>query len=121
MFEVAFSSDDDEVIADAVCAWIAGSERAPAGSLARHSAKRIERATPLFPMLRRIVIHAIRNIWYKKLTVPVLEIVRLLDLLDVNEDEVTDPWMWVRLLVEVIRSPMGFKSLSSHYWRCWES
>ena len=71
IFEAAFSSDDDEVIADAVWAWIAGSECAPAGSLARHFANRMEKATPSFPRLRQIVIHAIRHIWYKKLAVPV--------------------------------------------------
>jgi len=62
----------------------------------------------------------IRAIWHicrSELTVPGLETVcLLLHRLDVDVDDVEDNYEWVNLLTEVIRSPMGFESLSSHYW-----
>ena len=48
MFEVAFSSDDDETIADAMCAWITDTHRTPAGLFARYFSNRTENTTP-FP------------------------------------------------------------------------
>ena len=44
VFKIAFSSDDDEVIADSVCAWITDIYRTPAGSLARYFADRVGRS-----------------------------------------------------------------------------
>lgn len=117
MFETAFSSDDDEVIADAVCVWIADSDRTPAGSLARYFVKRVERTAPFSPKLRQMGIHAIRRTWPSELAVSGLETVRLLNGFDVDVDDVEEKYNWVNLLVGVIRSPMGFENLSSHYWR----
>ena len=52
-----------------------------------------------------------------ELTVSGLETVRLLNGLDVDADDVEEKNNWVNLLVGVLRSPMGFENLSSHYWR----
>ena len=115
MFEIAFSSYDDEVIADAVCAWNAG-DHTPAGSCARYFARRVERATPFSPRLRQVAIRAVERIWPSELATSGLEIVRLLHRLDVDVGDVEEKREWTRLLVGVIRSPVGFGSLSPHYW-----
>ena len=115
MFEAVFLSDDDEVVADIVCAWVVG-DRTPAGSFARYFAKRVEKTTPLSPRLRQVTIRAICRIWRSELTTSASEIVRLLHRLNVNVDDADDKYGWSELLVGVIRSPTGFESLSSHYW-----
>ena len=116
VFETAFSSGDDEVIADAVCIWTADGGRAPYGSCARHLARRVERDTPFSPRLRRASIRAIERIWVKELKVSRLETVRWLDRLNVDADDTIEKDTWVELLVEVTRSPTGLEDLSSHYW-----
>ena len=45
VFEIAFSSEDDEVIADAMCAWIADRDHMPPGSFVRYFAERVERVS----------------------------------------------------------------------------
>jgi len=123
MFELAFSSDDDGVIADAVYAWIADSDRtpdrAPDGSLARYFAKRVERTAPFSRRLRQMGVRAICHIRPSDLTVSTLEAVRLLNRLEVDVEDVDaeERINWVKLLVGVIRSPSGLESLSSHNWR----
>lgn len=116
MFEIAFSSDDDEVIADAVCAWITDGDCTPAGSCARYFSKRVESAAPFPPRLRRLGIRAIGRIWHSELMASASEMVHLLHRLDADVEDVEDKYEWLRLLVGVIRSPMGSGSLSSHYW-----
>jgi len=116
MFETAFSSDNDQVITDAVCAWVAD-DRAPAGSFMRYFSGRVEKDTLFSPRLRQMSIRAIWRIWHSELTVTRLETVRLLLYhLNADVDDVEDKYEWVNLLMEAIRSPMGFGSLSSHYW-----
>lgn len=41
MFETAFSSDDDETVADVVCAWVADGDRRPPDSFAQYFAERL--------------------------------------------------------------------------------
>ena len=114
MFETAFSSDDDEVIADAVCAWIAG-DHAPAGSFSHYFIKRVEKATPFSPRLRQAGICAIGSIWRSEPTESVLETVRLLNRLNADLDDVEKD-SWQRLLIGVTRSLVGSEGLPSHYW-----
>jgi hypothetical protein len=117
MFEAAFSSWDDEVIADAVCAWIADGDHPPPGSHVRCFSGRVERNTPFSPRLRRASTRAIERIWRSELEVSELETVRLLNRLDVDVDGMEDRGEWVQLLVKVLPSPMGLEMLSPHYWR----
>ena len=117
IFGAAFSSYDDEVIADAACAWVADRDHASLGSFVRYFAKRVERDTPFSPRLRRVVIRVIELTWRRELKVSGLEMIRLLNRLDVDADDVVEKREWVQLLVDVICSPVGPKSLSSHYWR----
>ena len=115
MFEAAFSSDDDEAIADAMCAWIAGVDR-PDLSCTSYFAERVERPAPFSPRLRRVGISAIEHVWCFDPTVSGLEIVRWLHRLDADVDDVRSPSNWASLLAWAIRSPTGFETLSSHYW-----
>jgi len=129
LFEVAFSSTDDEVITDAVYTWIADSDCTSNSSLARYLAHRVEQPKPFSPRLRQAGIYAISCAWNSQLIVPAPETVHLLNRLeaDMDMDEMGREEMaggmmegivnWVNLLVSVIRSPTGFESLSSHNWR----
>ena len=117
MFEIAFSSNNDEVIADALCAWIVYDNCTPSGSCLRYFAERVERDTPFSPRLRHLSICAIENIWQGGLEVSGFETIRLLNRLDVDMDDEVAKREWGKLLVDVICSPAGPKSLSPHYWR----
>jgi hypothetical protein len=78
-FETIFSSDDDETIADAVCIWIGDYSGIPPGSLARYLTRRVERAKPLSPRLRRVIMRAMKCIGRSKLEGSGLEIICLLN------------------------------------------
>ena len=116
VFEAAFSSNDDEVIADALSIWVRYSGRAPLGSCAHYFTKRVERRTPFSPRLRQMGIRVIERTWDSELDMPGLEIIHLLNCLDVDVDDMVKRGVWVWLLVNVICLPMGPRGLSSHYW-----
>jgi len=116
VFETAFSGDNDDVIADAMCAWYFGGYSALPGSCARYLTKRVERNTPFSPRLQQASIHTIECIWSDELKGSGLDTVRWLNRLDINADDVADGVSWAQLLVGVIRSPTGLESLSSHHW-----
>ena len=117
VFERAFSSDDDEVIADAVCAWVTG-YRTPSGSFVTYLAERAERDTPFSPRLRRVSMGAIECIESDGLKVSGSwsGAVHLLHRLKVDVRDVGRRYKWVQLLLDVICSPGELESLSSHYW-----
>ena len=115
VFETAFSSDDDDVIADVVCAWAAPG--GPSGSCARYFTKRVESDTPFSPRLRQMAILAVERRWSSELKVSGFETVNLLNCLDVDMDDMEYESTWAHLLAEVICSPTGLEGLSSHYWR----
>jgi hypothetical protein len=117
VFETAFSSDDDEVIADAASIWIVAGDHAPPGSFARYFAKRVERSTPFSPRLRQISIRVIERTWHGELETAGLETVRLLNRLDVDVDDMAKQDVWAQFLADVVRMPAGLESMSSHYWR----
>ena len=116
VFETILSSDDDEVIADALCIWTVGNINTPPGSCARYLAERVERATPFSPRLQQASIRAIERIWRNELKVSGLDTVHWLNCLNIDVDDMVDKQTWAELLVEAIRSPTGPESLSSHYW-----
>ena len=115
--ETALSSDDDDVIADAVYAWISGNNRTLPGSCACYLAKRVERGEPFSPRLRQESIDAIESIQRDELRASGLDTVRWLNRLDVEVNDIEDEGTWVILLGDVIYSPMGLENLSFHYWR----
>lgn len=116
IFEIVFSSDDDELIADAICVCVVDGDNAPPGLCARYFTKRMERDTPLSQRLRRVGIYAIERTWRHDLAMLGLEILPLLDRLDIGADDVHDETEWVQLLMDVIRLPPGVEALPSHYW-----
>jgi len=115
IFETAFSSTDDDVVADAVCMWSA-SDHAPPGSFVHFFSTRARRAKLFSPRLRQMGICAIECIWRGELKASVSETVDLLNCLNANVDDLVEKSVWVELLVEVIRSPIGLKRLSPIYW-----
>ena len=116
VFETAFSSYNDEVIADAVSVWIASGDYTPSGSCVHYFSKRVERGAPFSPRLRQVSIYAIEHTWHSELQVSALETIHLLNHLNIDMGEVEKEGAWARLLVGVICLPMGLESLSSHYW-----
>ena len=116
VFETAFSSNDDEVVADAVCALIADVDRTPPGSYVLYAAKRIERATPFSPRLRRVSISAVAFDWRRELKASPLGTIQLLNHLNVGVDDMKKKLDWAKALVGAICSPTGLKNLSAQYW-----
>ena len=114
-FETAFSSYDDEVIADAVCMWMMTGFRAPLDSFSQHFAKRMEKDTPLSPRLRQLSARAIKRIWESGLDEPGLPTVHLLNRLNIDV-EVAKREGWMFLLLDVIHGPARV-DLSPRYWR----
>ena len=115
VFETAFSSHDDDFIADAVCVWIAAGNHTPPGSYVCYFTKRVERDTPFSPRLRQASICAIEHTWRRELEVSVVGTVNLLNRLNVDVGDV-DKSKLAELLTDVICSPTGLESLSPHYW-----
>ena len=115
MFDIVFLSDDDEVIADVVCAWAMDRHLATSGSCARHLAGRVEKDAPFSPRLRRMIIASMD--WGVEVAGSGLEAARLLNRLDLDVDDTVDGDEWQQLLVDVIRSPAGREALCSHSWR----
>jgi len=108
VFKSAFSFDDDGVVADGVCAWIAGSNHMPAGSCVHHLAERMEKDARFSPRLRQMGICLIERTWRNNLRVSEPETVYLLNRPDVDVDDMEYNHEWAGLLVDVICSPAGF-------------
>ena len=116
MFQTAFSSNDDDVIVDAMSVWTVGGGWAPPGSRVRYLAERVEKDEPFSPRLRRASISVIGHIESSELETLGPNIVRLLNRLDVDVDDMVDRDAWMQMLIRVICLPTGAESLSPHYW-----
>jgi len=117
VFETSFSSNDDDILADAVCIWTISNNSTLPGSCASYLAGRVGSDTPFSPRLQQVSICAIERIWRNELEVSGLDTVRWLNHLNILTDDVVDGESWAQLLVEVMRSPLGLESLSPHHWR----
>jgi len=73
VFETAFTSGDDDAIADALCIWIVGDVSTFPDSWSCYLAKRTEMYTPFSPRLRLVSIHTIERIWPNGLKVSGLD------------------------------------------------
>ena len=115
IFETAFSSDDDEVVADAVRMLITSCGHTPLGSFARHFTKRLERDRPLSEGLQQLIIDVVERTWNNEPWESGPETVRLLNCLDADLDGLREN---VRVcgLTHVMCGPGGLE-LSPHYWR----
>ena len=69
--------------------------------------------TPFSPRLRQLSIRATGHIWRGGVK---LETIHILNRLEVGVDDAENKGEWVEMLRDVIRSPQGLKTLSSHYW-----
>jgi hypothetical protein len=119
MFESAFASEDDDVIADVVSVWVVDPLVTPSGSCTRRLVKLTERERPFSPRLRRMIVCAIQGHWPMELEAAGLELVLLLNRLEVDVEDVGDTvsrLYWVSLLAGVLRSSVGWEHLSSRYW-----
>jgi hypothetical protein len=116
MFKSVFSNKDDESVADAATVWIVGGDQTPPGSFVCYFAKRMESSEAFSPRLRQVAIRVIERFWRSELEASGSEIIRLLNRLDVDVDDMVGKGSWAQLLVNVIRLPAGLESLSSHYW-----
>ena len=114
IFEAAFSSFDDEVIADATCAWIVCQPR-PTGSWVHYFAKRMGVSSPFSSRLRQVAMRAIEANWPGELVASDVELVRLLNRLNAAVGDLENTGEWIRLLSGVIRSTVE-ENLTSHYW-----
>ena len=120
VFWKTYFSNDDEVVADGVCAWILDKRSMPASSCVRYLTMRANNAMPFSPRLRQMCIHLIERMWHRNLGVSELETIRLLNHLDVGVGEMEDKDGWGKLLAEVVHSPAGLNGLSIHYWHLLE-
>ena len=118
IFKIAFSSSDDEAIADAACVWIADNINIPPVSFSRSFSQRVGRTTPFSPRLRWVCVRAIPSVLHRELGTAGLETVRLLNRLKIDEDDMIagSNSEWAKVLVSVIRSQVGPRNLSFHYW-----
>ena len=80
---------------------ITGPGRLPFTSYVHYFIKRVERDTPFSPRLRRVSISAI-ECTLGELEGSALEVVRLLDRLNVDVDDMKDKTAWVSLLIDVM-------------------
>ena len=115
IFETAFSSDDDKVVADAVRMWIATTSRTPLGQFAHHFTKRLERGRPLSEGLRQLIMDVVERIWDNEPWESGPETVRLLNCLGADLDGLQERTR-AYLLSHVMCGPGGLE-LSLHYWR----
>ena len=119
MFTEAFSSEDDDVIADAVAVWVVDPLVTHPGSCARPLVKLTEKERPFSPRLRRTIVYAVQRNWPMELEATGLELVVFLNHLEVDVEDLDDTLSklhWVSLLAGVLCSPVGRERLSSHYW-----
>ena len=116
ILETAFSSHDDEVIADAMRAYIANRHRIPYGSFMRYFSKRVESGTPFSPRLQQVSIDTIELLWCYQPEALVLEAVGWLNRLNMDDLTKGQKPIWANLLVKVVCSPRGLENLSPRHW-----
>ena len=117
MLDAIFTTEDDDLIADAVYVWIVDREVTPPGSCTRRLLKLTERGQPFSPRLRSTILLAVERLRDSELKAAGLEFVYLLNNLKVGVDDMGgENWKLVELVIYVLRSPIGLSYLSSHYW-----
>jgi hypothetical protein len=116
MFKTASSSGNDEVIADALSAWVVGNGRVTPDTCVGYLKERMGRSTPFSRRLQRQSACAIEHIWQREFNGAELETIRLLNRLSVDVSDIESKGEWVQLLRNVIRFPGGLDSLSPDYW-----
>jgi hypothetical protein len=116
LFKVAFSSNDDEVIADAMTVWIIGGGQGPFRSFVPYFANRPKSSGLFSPRLQQVVLDAIGLIQHNVFEASELETIHLLNCLNVGIDDMADKGGWLQLLAGAVCLPAGLDNLSPHYW-----
>jgi hypothetical protein len=93
--ETAFSSHDDDTIADVVSMWVINSNWVPVDSYVRYLTRCLEWGRYCSPRLQKVVVHAIECIWCSGSEVSESEILCLLDNLHVDVDDLLEKDAWV--------------------------
>ena len=116
MLDAIFTTENDDLIADAVNVWIVDQNVTPPGSSTRRLLRLTERGRFFSPRLRSTILLALWKLMHKELKVTGLEFVRLLNNLEVGMDDMgSDDWNAMGLVMFVLHSPVG-GYLSSHHW-----
>ena len=89
IFETAFSSDDDQVVADALRMWITSGACTSLGSFSRYFTMRLERDNPFPRELQQLIMCVIVQFWMSERRESGPEIVHLLNRLNANTG-----WSW---------------------------
>ena len=121
IFKTAFSSNDDEVIADALSIWIVGDCDILLDSFVDYFTECMDGRKPSSrpsKRLRQVAISTIERVGLGEDVGDVggLRMAQVLNTLNINEGDVVNKSGWATLLVEVIRSLAEPGDLSS---RCW--
>ena len=120
MVDIVFGSQRDEVIGDFLHAWTSrGSHHKPHTSLTMCARHLVDLPNLLFASLRlrRLVIRSIGLIGHQEFEkVGTENFVGLLNCLGVGVGEVDSQFEWMRLLMDIIKSPVARDRLSFSYW-----
>jgi hypothetical protein len=121
LIDVAFKSQESEVIADLLHAWTTGGRsHAPAReslSLCVGHLVGLHDLVPFSPRLWRLVIRSIEVIGYKGFEgVGVERLIGLLNHLHVTDEDVDNRMNWAELLLDTIQFSEGTQRLSHWYW-----
>jgi len=123
MADIVFNSGDGEVIADLLQAWATCSSSQRSRGLPNMCAKhlvRLERVDHASKRLRRLIIHTIGCLGFRPFERAGVEgFTALLERLVVCVDDVSDAHSrirWLPLLLGVVRSPDGWRSLGYPHW-----
>ena len=121
MADIAFDSGDDEVIVDLLQAWTGTRNHSNTSELLElldtlpRNLVRLQIFTS--QTLRRLVIRSVEHLGRQQIEqVGVEEFTALLDRLNVGIDDMDFEPNWLNLLLYVVRSPQGRRSLSHPYW-----
>lgn len=120
MAEIVFNSGDEEVIADFLQAWLTHDNSLRSSQLLDTWAKHfvlLQHVTFTSRRLWRLTVRSVERLGFDLLQrVGVEGIVPVLDRLRVDIDDVDSRNRWLQLLLEIVRSPEGRRSLGYPYW-----
>jgi len=121
LVDVVFKSQNSEAIADLLCAWtVEGDYNEPAHSFLDFCAGRLVGLHDLVPFssrLRRLVIRSVELIGYRGFEGVWMErFVTLLNRLHVKVEDMDDPFVWTKLLLETLQTFEGAQCSSDWYW-----
>ena len=120
MVDIVFGSQQDEIIADFLCAWTSrslGHEPPPSLIMCTKHLVDLRNLDSSSPRLRRLIVRSVRLIGHQGIEeVGIESFIGLLNRLCVCVDDVDSRSEWTGILLDVINSPEGRGRLSHSYW-----